>query len=318
VRDASLAATALLRLGLVDAARSLAAFLGEVTGRERPPALVRVDGSPPPDERPVAHLAGYRGSRPVRIGNAAAAQLQLDIAGELTQLCRALLDVDEPPASLRAACARVVAWAAQSWREPDHGIWEIRGAPRRYTHSRVMAWTALRDGAELCERGVIAGDAAGWRRAAAEVHAEVLRGVSSSLQLTTAGGGPDSALSCLTQTGFLAPGHPVVTATLAAIAGRLDRGGLLDRCLPEEEASPEPCGPFLFPSFWMATAAEQAGMRGRRHFDAAVAARGELDLFGEVADPGPLTPLGNYPQVQSHAAFVLAATAQPRALIRSS
>jgi GH15 family glucan-1,4-alpha-glucosidase len=318
VRDGALAAAALVRLGLVDAACSLAAFLGDITARDRPPALVRVDGSPPPAERRLEHLAGYRGSRPVRVGNAAAAQIQLDIAGELTQLCRALLEVADPPASLRAACTRVVAWAARSWREPDHGIWEIRGAPRCYTHSRVMAWTALRDGAALCEQGVIDGDAGAWRRVAGEVHEAVLGTASPSLQLTASGGGPDAGLSCLPLTGFLPPTHPVTAATLAEIAGRLDRGGLLDRCLPEQEASPEPCGPFLFPSFWMASAAELAGMAGQRHFDAAVGARGDLGLFGEVTDPATLTPLGNYPQVQSHAAFILAATEPPAAFSRSS
>jgi alpha,alpha-trehalase len=307
LRDAALAATALLRLGLVDDARSLALFLAGIAARDEPPALVRVDGTPAPEERSLDHLEGYRGARPVRIGNAAAKQLQIDITGEFTQLARALNDVDGLPDELAQGCGRMVEWAAACWTEPDHGIWEIRGAPRHYTHSRVMAWRALRDGARLAEEGMIEGDAARWRRLADEIRATVMRG-DGELQLTDTGGGPDAALACLPLVGFLSADHPRCRSTLEAITHTLGRAGLLDRCLPEQETSREPCGPFLFPTFWMASALERSGSSGGRHIEAALAARSSLGLFGEVADPRGSTPLGNYPQVQSHAAFVLAAT----------
>jgi len=308
VRDGALAARAMLRLGLVDDSVGLASFLGHVTLRDDPPALVRVDGGEPPAERALDHLGGYRSSRPVRFGNAASKQVQVDIAGEVTRLACELDAVHALPAVLAASCSRVAAWAAAHWREPDHGIWEIRGAPRRYTHSRVMAWTALRDAADLAEAGRIDGDANAWRRGADAIRAALLSGSGDALQLTAGGGGADAALACVPAVGLLAGDDPVVTATLDLIAGELDRGGLVDRCRPEQEAFPDPCGPFVFPTFWLASALEQNGRSGQRHFSAALRARGDLGLFGEVADPGSLSPLGNYPQVQSHAAFVLAAT----------
>jgi GH15 family glucan-1,4-alpha-glucosidase len=88
----------------------------------------------------------------------------------------------------------------------------------------------------------------------------------------------------------------------------LDRNGLLDRYLGQQDEIADPCAPFVFPTFWVASALEACGRDGSRHFSAACCTRGELDLFGEVADPRDHGPLGNYPQVQSHAAFVLAAT----------
>ena len=308
-RDAALAATALLRLGLTDAAHDLAVFLSDVLQRGEPPALVRVDGSAPPAEREL-DLEGYRGARPVRIGNAAAHQLQVDIAGEVTQLAIALAAHDALPESLAAVCPRIATWAAEHWDEPDHGIWEIRGSARHYTHSRVMAWTALRDASELVETRRAAGDVTGWRRAMHGIRERVMGRAGGALQLTATGGGPDSALSCVPLVGFLAGQHPVTRATLRAIENGLDRNGLLDRCLPEEEYSTEPCGAFLFPTFWMASALERAGLSGERHFTAALACRGALGLFGEVADPQTRAPLGNFPQVQSQASFVLAATAE--------
>ncbi len=307
MRDAALAAIALLRLGLVDAAHSLAAFLGEIGQRDEPPAVVRVDGSAPPEEHRLDDLEGYRGARPVRIGNAAARQLQIDIAGELTQLARALADLDALPAGLAIACARIAGWAAAHWDEPDHGIWEIRGAPRLYTHSRVMAWTALRDAVHLARSKRLYGDWESWQRTADAIHARVLR-PGRALQLTGTGGGPDAALSRLPLVGFLPPDHEVTRETLGAIASSLDRNGLLDRCLPEQEAFPEPCGPFLFPTFWMASALERTGTSGLRYFSSALACRGSLGLLGEVADPETKSSLGNFPQVQSHASFILTAT----------
>ena len=108
--------------------------------------------------------------------------------------------------------------------------------------------------------------------------------------------------------GFLAPDDPRLLATLDGITAVLDRGGLVERHLPTEDRSDDPCGPFVFASFWVAQALERCGRDGSATFAAAAAARGALDLFGEVANPVDGSPLGNYPQVQSHASFVLAAT----------
>ena len=307
LRDSALAGIAMLRAGLLADAAGVGAFIGEATTALPPAVLLRVDGTVPPAETTLDHLAGYRGARPVRIGNAAATQPQLDVAGEVLTFAAALAQHDALPATLREGVARVADWTAQRWRSADHGIWEIRGEPRVYTHSRVMAWTGLVRAAQMCEAGVISGAAAQWRRAAAEVREAVLAR-AGPLQLHESGGGPDAALTEAILFGFVGADDPRARATLAAIETGLDRNGLLDRHDPAEDASAEPCGAFLFPTFWMAEALHLAGLDGSRHFAAAVAARGSVDLFGEVADPARRTPLGNYPQVQSHAAFIIAAT----------
>ncbi|HKR98852.1 MAG TPA: glycoside hydrolase family 15 protein, partial [Candidatus Dormibacteraeota bacterium] len=183
VRDASLAANAMLQLGLVDEAHSMGEFLAGVLDRDVPPSMVRVDGTQPPDEQELVELAGYRGAQPVRIGNAAATQLQLDVTGEVMQLARALARHDALPATLARVCGRIADWTAQNWHLPDYGIWEIRGAPRRFTHSQMMAWAALRDAAVLADSGQITGDPGAWRRVADVIRNEVIR-VDGPLQLT--------------------------------------------------------------------------------------------------------------------------------------
>jgi GH15 family glucan-1,4-alpha-glucosidase len=310
LRDTALAGMAMLRCGLRDDAAGLGDFIGAATSTLPPAVLLRVDGTAPPEEQALQHLRGYGGARPVRIGNAASQQPQLDVAGEVLELAAALAAHDLLPASLRDGVARVADWTAEHWTEADHGIWEIRGTPRHYTHSRVMAWTGLVQAAALADRGVVGGSAERWRRAAQDIRDAVLRS-DGALALTDTGGGPDAALAQAATVGFLDRDDPRLRATLDGITTTLDRGGLVDRHLPEEDTSDEDCGPFLFATFWVAEALERCGRDGSRPFIAAVAARGSFDLFGEVADPRDSSPLGNYPQVQSHASFVLAATQPP-------
>ena len=307
LRDTALAGLAMLRCGLTDDAAGVGDFIGGATSTLPLSVLLRVDGAAPPPERTLDHLRGYGGARPVRIGNAASEQPQLDVAGEVLEFAAALAAHDQLPLSLRQGVVRVADWTVEHWTQPDHGIWEIRGTPRHYTHSRVMAWAALTEAAELAERGAIAGSAERWRRAADDIRAAVLRG-GGALTLTDSGGGPDAALAQTATFGFLDGGDPRLHAILDSITTTLDRGGLVDRHVPEQDVSSDPCGPFLFATFWLAEALERCGRDGSAHFAAAAAARGRLDLFGEVADPRDGTPLGNYPQVQSHASFVLAAT----------
>ncbi len=308
LRDTALAGLAMLRCGLVDDAAGLGDFVGVATASMPPAVLCCVDGTASPPEVTLDHLRGYRGARPVRVGNAASDQPQLDVAGEVLELAAALAAHDALPRSLREGVVRLADWTMQHWTEPDHGIWEIRGAPRLYTHSRVMAWAGLVQAVALAEGRAIDDHAAQWTQA---IRNTVLALGGGALSLTDAGGGADAALAQAGIVGFLEPGDPRLRATLDSITGTLDRAGLMDRHLPEEDTSDEPCGPFVFPTFWIAQALERCGRDGSRHFTAALAARGSVDLFGEVADPGDMSPLGNYPQVQSHAAFVLAATQPP-------
>ncbi len=308
LRDTALAGLAMLRCGMTADAFGLGDFIGAAVSTMPPAVLLRVDGTTPPREQVLDHLRGHGGARPVRIGNAASEQPQLDVAGEVLELAAELAARDLLPGSLREGAVRVADWTAANWRRPDHGIWEIRGAPRHYTHSRVMAWAGLQKAAALAERGVVRGDAQRWQRAADDIRDAVLRR-GGALTLTDAGGGPDAALAQAAIVAFLDGGDARLHATLDSITATLDRDGLIERHLPEEDATSDPCGPFLFATFWLAEALERCGRDGSRHFATALAARGSVDLFGEVADPRDGSPLGNYPQVQSHASFVLAATA---------
>lgn len=311
LRDSSLAGLAMVRLGLVDDARELAQFIGGVIAEHGPVPLVRVDGSAPPHEAEYAGLAGYRGARPVRIGNAAAGQPQLDVPGEVIELATALAAISALPDDLATAVPALANWLLQHWREPDHGIWEIRGDAVRYTHSLVTAASGLAGAAGLAERGLVTGDASSWRATASEI-IEAIGTTGGALQLRLDGGGADAALAQLALLGGLDALAARVEPTLGLIVYRLGREGLLDRYEGQPDALPDPCGPFVFPTFWLAAALAATGRDGSAWLSAAVSTRGPFGLFGEVTDPSDHTPLGNYPQVQSHAAFVLAVTAANR------
>jgi GH15 family glucan-1,4-alpha-glucosidase len=307
LRDAALAGLGMLRAHLIDDAIALGDFIGTAAQALPPAVLLRVDGSPPPPEETLDHLRGYRGARPVRIGNAAAEQPQLDVAGEILEFAAGLAARDVLPASLRDGVVRVADWTAEHWTQADHGIWEIRGAPRHYTHSRVAAWAGLVHAAALGDRGLVDGDVDRWRRTADAIRAGLLGG-EGPLMLHDHGGGPDAALAQAVLFGLFDDSDRRGDDTLDAIVSTLSRGGLIDRHVADEDALRDPCAPFLFPTFWVAQALQRCGRDGSAHFAAAASSRGALGLFGEVADPTDRTPLGNYPQVQSHAAFILAAT----------
>ena len=308
LRDSSLAAIAMLRLGLVGAARALGAFIGSVVNEHGPVPLVRLDGSAPPGETEFRDLAGYGGARPVRIGNAAAGQAQLDVPGEVIELATSLAQASALPDELATAVPILAGWLVEHWRAPDHGIWEIRGPARRYSHSLVTAISGLHGAAWLAEQRVVAGDTGAWRGTAASI-IDNLGTSSGALEIHLDGGGADAALAQLALLGGVERLAARVAPTLDLIIERLDRDGLVDRHEADADPRPDPCAPFVFPTFWLAAALEGTGRNGSRWLQAALATRGPLGLFGEVADPRGRTPLGNYPQVQSHASFVLGVTA---------
>ena len=308
LRDASLAAQALRRLGLVDEATSIGAFLGQVVVESGVRPVVRVDGTSAPAERSEADLTGYRGARPVRFGNAAADQLQVDVAGEVLALARELSSADSLPSALAGASEVLADWTASHWTTPDYGIWEIRGQPRRYTHSAVMAWAGLDAAAALVESGRIQ-RRADWRTAADAIRRDVLAPAPSALRLHIEGGGADAALSAAVDTGFLDPRSGLATATLDLIAVELAEHNVLQRYRGTQDLLEDPCAAFVFPTFWLASAETLAGRDGSVWLQGAAATAGPLGLFGEVRDPETGGPLGNYPQVQSHAALVMALVA---------
>ena len=305
LRDASLAAQALLRLGLTDAAASLGEFIGQVVSDSGVRSMVRVDGTDPPPERVAPEVPGYRSARPVRFGNEAAEQLQADVAGEVLVLAAELGSAGALPESLAAASHALAGWIQSNWRTPDHGIWEIRGHPRRYTHSAIMAWAGLDAAMRLAESGRLPGRVS-WLHAADAIRRDVLASAGTALRLHVDGGAADAALSAAVDTGFVDAGSPLATATLDIIAAELADNGALQRYGGTQDLLDDPCAPFIFPTFWLASAETRAGRDGSRWLRSAASAAGAFGLFGEVRDPTSGGPLGNYPQVQSHAALVMA------------
>jgi GH15 family glucan-1,4-alpha-glucosidase len=312
LRDSSLAALAMLRLGQVDSARSLGAFIGRVVTEFGPLPLVRIDGTAPPEETEITELSGYGGARPVRIGNAAAGQAQLDVPGEIIELATSLARSTALPDELAAAVPILAGWLVDHWQEPDNGIWEIRGTPRRYTHSLLTAVSGLMGAASLADRRLVTGDASIWRRAAAAATATI-GPTGGAMEIHLDGGGADAALTQVGMLGGLEGFSARIGPTLDLIMDRLGRGGLVDRHESQADTLADPCAPFIFPTFWLAGALAASGRDGSRYLETALATHGSLGLFGEVADPVDHAPMGNYPQVQSHATFVLAVLAPENA-----
>lgn len=270
--------------------------------------MVRVDGTDAPPERAMPELRGYRGAGPVRFGNEAAEQLQVDVSGEVLALAGDLGASDALPESLAAASHALANWIESNWRTPDNGIWEIRGQARRYTHSAVMAWAGLDAAVRLAESGRVPGRVS-WLQAADAIRRDVLASGGTALRLHLDGGTADAALSAAVDTGFLDAQSPVATATLELIGTELAGEGVLQRYGGTQDLLDDPCAPFIFPTFWLASAETRAGRDGSRFLRAAASAAGPFGLFGEVCDPVTGGPLGNYPQVQSHAALVMALVA---------
>jgi GH15 family glucan-1,4-alpha-glucosidase len=196
-------------------------------------------------------------------------------------------------------------WLVDHWREPDNGIWEIRGALRRYTHSLLNAVSGLAGAASLVDQQLVAGDADQWRQAAAAA-TDAIGPSGGAMEIHLDGGGADAALSQAALLAGLERFRERIDPTLNLIVKRLARGGLIDRHESRADTLADPCAPFVFPTFWLAGALAAMGRDGAAWLEGALATRGPLGLFGEVADPRDSSPLGNYPQVQSHATFVLA------------
>src|SRR5207302_1602011 len=247
--EAALAGRALLRAGMYGEAVSIGAFIGNAVQANGPRPVVRVDGTKPPPETVRPELGGYRGARPARVGNAASGQVQMDVPGEVIELAADLADAHGLPPSLAAAATTLADWAAAHWTDPDHGVWEIRGEPRAYSHSRVMAVVGLERAAAMASRGVISPGTSDWRGEGRVIRDSVLGSSPAALELHGDGGGADAALAEITLSGFLPAGDPRAQRTLDLITQRLDRNGLIDRHEPSADASADPCGPVILAPF---------------------------------------------------------------------
>ncbi len=309
LRDCADAGLALVHAGATGEARRLALGLaGRLVSRGQAP-VARLDGGQLPPEHLLLHLSGYGGGV-VRIGNAAAGQVQVDTLGEVMRFIEALDSAGACPTEVLGLVPELAAAAASSWRQPDHGIWEVRGSPRHYLHSKLLAWAALDAGIKLASRGRVPAEASwGWRREREQIATAIrasgtdARGV---LKMAFDDGSADSSSLAAYVIGYLDPGSERASATLDAVSAELGEGPLLARHRPERDGFPSPCAPFLFTSLWAVIAESRLGRRAAAlaRLHAIVDLAGPAGQLSEVALPAPPTLLGNYPQVQSQAALV--------------
>ncbi len=327
VRDASLTMEALWVAACPDEADDFFAFLTTAApslDEDRALQIMfGVGGEHDLTERDLPHLRGWRGSRPVRVGNGAWDQRQIDVYGELLgsahRLAAILGDFDEDTRRFLVACADS---AAERWREKDQGIWEVRGEPRHFLYSKVMCWTALDRAVALADRlGVTREKTRMWRGTAERIRDTVLReGWNADEGAFTQYFGAsalDASNLMMAIVGFLPADDPRMLATIDATERRLtDETGLVYRYRPEEGADPLPGeeGTFLLCTFWLAHALALAG-RGERAaevFERAAAYANDVGLLAEEADPATGELLGNFPQAFSHIGLVNAAWAISR------
>jgi GH15 family glucan-1,4-alpha-glucosidase len=318
LRDASFTVKAFLALGLKREAQAFTGWLMHATRQSAPrlSPMYTLMGEPHIPERQLDDLEGYRGSAPVRIGNAASGQHQFDVYGELIDAFHAY--VRDPGAVVSADAAsfvrRVADHVTNIWREPDSGIWEPRITPHHYTHSKVMAWSALQHAVALTEEGCIRGDAPRWRREAEEIHRTVMeRGFNSereSFTQTLDGDAVDAALLMLPLVGFIEPNDPRMLSTITAIQSELSHNGFLRRYLVDDGVEGGE-GAFLICNFWLAAALARGGRIEEAHsvFTTSLQAQNDLGLMAEQIDPPTMGALGNFPQAFSHIGLITAAMA---------
>ncbi|GAA2454819.1 glycoside hydrolase family 15 protein [Streptomyces glaucus] len=265
-------------------------------------------------------LSGFAGSRPVRIGNGAVKQLQLDVYGEVMDTLSLARDAGLPakPDVWAVECA-LMDFLTTAWRQPDEGLWEVRGGRRHFVHSKVMVWVAADRAVRTLERYPrLDGDLEGWRRLREEVHREVCElGYDPERNTFTQSYGSrelDAALLLIPRVGFLPPDDPRVLGTIDAVRKELGHEGLLHRYSTEDTAVdglPGGEGTFLVCSFWLADALHMTGRteEARELFERLVGLANDVGLLSEEYDPVSGRQLGNVPQAFSHIGLVNTALA---------
>jgi GH15 family glucan-1,4-alpha-glucosidase len=315
VRDSAFTLEALLHLGCPGEAEAFFWWLLHASQLSHPRlrVLYRLDGGERAPERSL-ELHGYRGSRPVRVGNDAAAQTQLDIYGDLLQTALIYTDAGgrlDPETGRRLA--GIAELVCRIWHEPDSGIWEVRSRPQHFTHSKMMCWIALDRAVRLSEAGHIpSGRASAWRREALAIHDFVeTRCWSDRLDSYTRHAGADELDASLLLGVLLgyessAPGR--LPATVNALRRELGRGPLLTRYSGDDGLQGTE-GAFLCCSFWLADALARVGQldaAGELMTELTVLA-GDVGLYAEEVDPRTNELLGNMPQGLVHLALINAA-----------
>jgi GH15 family glucan-1,4-alpha-glucosidase len=313
-RDAALTLVALLRLGHRDEARAFFWWLSHATALTQPElkVLYRLNGAVDADEQTLDHLDGYRRSRPVRVGNGAAAQTQLDVYGEvLDALWQFAEDGVELSRHERKAAAEIADWVAANWRRPDAGIWEVRVDPAHFTHSKAMCWVALDRASRLLQDAVSSERVRRWRdearaiRSFVDAHAWDVR--QSTYVRTADDAALDASLLLLSLFEYDDPRGNRIASTIDAVQRELREGVRVRRYRADDGVGGDEGG-FLACSFWLVAALAKAGRPddARDLMDELAGAANDVGLYAEgLAPDGSF--LGNFPQALTHLALVSAA-----------
>jgi pentatricopeptide repeat protein len=315
IRDAGLTAQALLALGHRGDVRDFLHWAEESSVSEGEEEwgvriMYGLRGETDLEEKELEHLEGYRGSRPVRIGNGAADQLQLDIYGELLDAAYELMRMGERlPDRVSQFLARSADRACRDWREPDAGIWEMRGPPRQFVYSKMMVWVALDRAVHLARKGVISGDADRWRRTSEEIlHFTCENGFDPQLGAFTQSIGTPA----LDASNLLMPIHEFLPADDPRVQGTIDRtlehltaDGLVYRYRCDDGLEGEE-GAFGLCTFWLVDALALSGRLDEAWeiFDGMASRANSVGLFAEQVDPRNGELLGNFPQAFTHIGLV--------------
>jgi alpha,alpha-trehalase len=316
LRDTALTLDGLMSIGYHDESIDFWNWLRRILSRRtRLQIMYRIDGSADLSERVLPHLEGYAASAPVRVGNAAADQRQVDVYGEVldaAHVCATAMGAE--PHRRFSDVRRVFAdRAVAEWRDPDNGIWEMRAKPRHFLYSKLMCWVAVDRAVRLSEMGVLDGDTQTWTRARDEIRAAILeRGFDRSVgAFTQAFGSPalDASALMIPIVGFL-PGSDVrMTSTINAILERLTSQGLVYRYL-SNDGLPGGEATFALCTFWMVDALALSGRldEAEAMFARVTGFANDVGLLSEEIEPTTGRLLGNFPQAFTHLALIRSAS----------
>ena len=317
LRDATLTLLAMLRSGAKAEAEAWRQWLLRAVAGD--PADLQImyglAGERRLDERTLEWLPGYEGSTPVRVGNAASEQLQLDVYGDvLDAMYQTRVQGGAPDDNIWALMRKLLEWLEDGWRLADHGIWEVRGPARHFTHSKVMAWVAFDRAIRGHEEFGREGPVERWRTIRQEIHDEVMVRAWSQEKRSFTQSYDSSALDAsvllMPSVGFLAATDERFVSTVSAIERELTSGGLVMRYRPDPDGAldgiPSDEAAFLACSFWLADALALQGQldRARELFERLLDLRNDLGLLSEEYDPATNRQLGNYPQALTHLALI--------------
>ena len=335
LRDASWTVTALYDCGFADEGAAFLDWLLYSTRLTHPhlQMLYDVFGEARVPEKTLDHLAGYRGSRPVRIGNDAHGQFQLDVYGEILGAVEEATRRGETlDRDVQRLLHRLTGIVCERWPEPDAGIWEKRGGVRQHVHGKVMAWSALDSAQRIAKRCHVTIDDARVEKAKAGIREAVMTHGFDAQRNTFVGvfgeSEVDASLLFISRVGFIDPADPRMLGTIAAIRADLECDGLMYRYDTREtdDGLPSGEGAFLACSFWLVEALALAGLvdEARALFDSIARRGNDAGLFSEEIDVQSGELLGNFPQALTHIALMTAALclaqaekkgkAEPRAL----